>query len=98
MAGAAGGAGVIGARAGTATPLFTIATFTLAIATGVVAITVAAIVRDTPRIVPAVRDIVRVTLGTVVLPAIVHPRQRFQVRAIARAIVLQLQPSQVQGI
>jgi hypothetical protein len=60
----------------------------------VVAITVAAIVRDTPGMVPAVRDIVRVTLGTVVLPAIVHPLQLFQVRAI----VLQLQPFQVQGI
>ena len=49
-----------------------------------VAITVAAIVLDTPRIVPALPDIVRVILGTVVLPAIVHPLQPFQVRAIAR--------------
>ncbi len=52
----------------------------------------AAIVPDTPVIVPAIRDIVQVIPGTVVLPAIVLRLQPFQVLAIARAIVLPLQP------
>jgi hypothetical protein len=59
---------------------------------------VAAIVRDTRGIVPALPDTVRavpgtvrVIPGTVVPPAIVHQPPRFQVRAIVRAIALQLQ-------
>lgn len=66
------------------------------------ATTVADIGRDIPGIVREVRDIGRDIPGTAGLPAIALPLQRFQVRAIVRAIapeiVLPLQTFQVEGI
>lgn len=57
-----------------------------------VAITVVAIVLDTPRIVLALPATARAIRAMVVLPAIVLQLQPFPVHAIARAIVLPLQP------
>jgi hypothetical protein len=56
-----------------------------------VAITVAAIAPDTPPIGPAILATALGILAMAVLPAIVLRLQPFQVRAIARAIVLPLQ-------
>jgi hypothetical protein len=99
MEGVAGGVGAIGAPTGTATLLSIIATFTSGTATGVAAITAAAIVPDTPGTVPVLPAIVRVIPGTVVPPVIVHLPQPFQVRAIVRGIALPLRLClQVQAI
>jgi hypothetical protein len=82
MAAAAGGVGAIGAPTGVATPLSTIATFMWETATGVAAITVAAIVRDTPRTGPALRA---------TAPAILAMVAHQHTPAIVRLIVLRLQ-------
>src|SRR5271154_1600054 len=100
MAGAAGGAGVIGVLTGTAAPSSTIVAFTSETATGAAVITVAAIVLDTPGIVPALPATVPALPATApailppprsVRPRAPPPPQPFQVQAIDPAIVLQLQ-------
>ena len=92
MEAAAGGAGVIGARTGTAIPSFTIATFTSGTVTGVAAITVAAIVLATLGTVPALPATALAILAMAVHRVIVPLLQLFRrVRVIVPAIVLPLQ-------